>query len=42
MAWYGLNGQLLEKLLIHYERPPEEIRLALSLKRIWWVAQEGD
>ena len=34
--------QLLEKLFSHYEQLPEEIRLALPLKRVWMVAQEGD
>jgi len=34
--------QLLEKLFAHYEQLPEEIRLALPLKRVWMVAQEGD
>jgi restriction system protein len=34
--------QLLEKLFAHYEQLPEEIRLALPLKRVWMVAQEAD
>jgi len=34
--------QLLQKLFAHYEQLPEAIRLALPLKRVWMVAQEGD
>jgi restriction system protein len=34
--------ELLEKLFAHYAQLPEEIRLALPLKRVWMVAeQEG-
>ncbi|MCP9915277.1 restriction endonuclease [Cyanobium sp. ATX 6F1] len=33
---------LLEKLFEHYERLPEEIRLALPLKRVWMVATQND
>ena len=29
---------LLEKLFAHYEQLPEEIRIALPLKRVWMVA----
>jgi restriction system protein len=32
---------LLEKLFIHYDRLPEEIRLALPLKRVWMVADQN-
>ena len=32
--------ELLEKLFAHYAQLPEEIRLALPLKRVWMVAQE--
>jgi restriction system protein len=34
--------ELLEKLFAHYALLPEEIRLALPLKRVWMVAQESD
>lgn len=34
--------ELLEKIFAHYAQLPEEIRLALPLKRVWMVAQEGD
>jgi restriction system protein len=34
--------ELLEKLFAHHAQLPEEIRLALPLKRVWMVAQEGD
>ena len=34
--------QLLEKVFAHYEQLPEEILLALPLKRVWMVAQEAD
>jgi restriction system protein len=34
--------ELLEKLFAHYAQLPEEIRLALPLKRVWMVAQESD
>ena len=37
--WSGKD--LLNKLFIHYDRLPEEIRLALPLKRVWMVAQEA-
>lgn len=30
--------ELLEKLFAHYEKLPEEMRLALPLKRVWMVA----
>ncbi len=34
---------LLEKLFAHYDRLPEEIRLALPLKRVWMVTpDQGD
>jgi restriction system protein len=33
---------LLEKLFAHYDQLPEEIRLALPLKRVWMVAQQVD
>ena len=34
--------ELLEKLFTNYDQLPEEIRLALPLKRVWMVAeQEG-
>ncbi|MCP9771672.1 restriction endonuclease [Synechococcus sp. Tobar12-5m-g] len=33
---------LLEKLFTHYGRLPEEIRLALPLKRVWMVANQSD
>lgn len=32
--------ELLEKLFAHYAQLPEEIRLALPLKRVWMVASE--
>ena len=31
---------LLEKLFAHYDQLPEEIRLALPLKRVWMVASQ--
>ena len=35
--------ELLEKLFAHYDKLPEEMRLALPLKRVWMVAgQELD
>ena len=34
--------ELLEKLFAHHAQLPEEIRLALPLKRVWMVAQESD
>lgn len=34
--------ELLEKLFAHYSQLPEEIRLALPLKRVWMVAQQDD
>ncbi|QPN59741.1 restriction endonuclease [Synechococcus sp. CBW1002] len=34
--------ELLEKLLSNYSELPEEIRLALPLKRVWMVVQEDD
>jgi restriction system protein len=34
--------ELLEKLFAHYAQLPEEIRLALPLKRVWMVAQQDD
>lgn len=33
--------ELLEKLFAHYAQLPEEMRLALPLKRVWMVAQEA-
>ena len=33
---------LLEKLFAHYDRLPEEIRLALPLKRVWMVANQEE
>jgi predicted Mrr-cat superfamily restriction endonuclease len=30
----------LEKLFAHYAQLPEEMRLALPLKRVWMVATE--
>ena len=32
--------ELLEKLFAHYEQLPEEIRIALPLKRVWMVAAD--
>jgi restriction system protein len=32
--------ELLEKLFAHYDRLPEEMRLALPLKRVWMVASQ--
>ena len=32
--------ELLEKLFTHYVQLPEEIRLALPLKRVWMVATD--
>jgi restriction system protein len=32
--------ELLEKLFAHYDKLPEEIRLALPLKRVWMVASQ--
>jgi restriction system protein len=32
--------ELLEKLFARYDQLPEEIRLALPLKRVWMVAQK--
>ena len=37
--WSGKD--LLDKLFIHYDRLPEEIRLALPLKRVWMVANQN-
>lgn len=34
--------ELLAKLCTHYDRLPEEIRLALPLKRVWMVASQSD
>ena len=34
--------ELLEKLFTHYDQLPEEIRLALPLKRVWMVAQQDE
>ena len=34
--------ELLEKLFARYDQLPEEIRLALPLKRVWLVAQQDD
>jgi restriction system protein len=34
--------ELLEKLFDHYAQLPEEIRLALPLKRVWMVAEQDD
>jgi restriction system protein len=35
--------ELLEKLFAYYDKLPEELRLALPLKRVWMVAgQELD
>jgi restriction system protein len=34
--------ELLEKLFDHYAQLPEEIRLALPLKRVWMVAEQED
>jgi restriction system protein len=34
--------ELLHKLFAHYDKLPEEIRLALPLKRVWMVAQQDD
>ena len=31
---------LLEKFFVQYDQLPEEIRLALPLKRVWMVATE--
>jgi restriction system protein len=33
--------ELLEKLFAHYAQLPEEIRLALPLKRVWMVSEES-
>ena len=32
--------ELLEKLFAHFDRLPEEIHLALPLKRVWMVATQ--
>ncbi|MCX5946800.1 MAG: hypothetical protein NTY67_00935 [Cyanobacteria bacterium] len=34
--------ELKEKLFAHDDRLPEEIRLALPLKRVWMVANQDD
>jgi len=34
--------ELLEKLFTHYDQLPEDIRLALPLKRVWMVAQQDE
>jgi restriction system protein len=34
--------ELLEMLFVRYNQLPEEIRLALPLKRVWMVAQQND
>ena len=34
--------ELMEKLFARYDQLPEEIRLALPLKRVWMVAQQDD
>jgi len=33
--------ELLEKLFAHYDKLPEDLRLALPLKRVWMVANQG-
>ncbi len=32
--------ELLKKLFAHYDKLPEEMRLALPLKRVWMVASQ--
>ena len=34
--------ELLVKLFAHYDQLPEELRIALPLKRVWMVAQQED